>query len=190
MTDWNDPAQVRAELAKIGQKDQAAFERFYRAMAGKVYAFLQYRLGDAGRAEELTADTLYEIWKNPEQFRGESKLSTFLLGVARFKMLHALRDADPLHEDLEEFEAVLESKDASGFELVAERQRREGVRHCIEKLPGEQRDCLHLVFFEGLGLKEVAMIQHSPENTIKTRLFQARQKLKNCLRLFLKSEGE
>jgi len=45
------------------------------------------------------------------------------------------------------------------------------------------------VFYEGMSLAEVAAIQRCPENTVKTRLFHARQKIKNCLRLLLEREG-
>jgi len=57
------------------------------------------------------------------------------------------------------------------------------------KLTEEHRECLHLVFYEGMSLAEVAAIQRCPENTVKTRLFHARQKIKNCLRLLLEREG-
>jgi RNA polymerase sigma-70 factor (ECF subfamily) len=57
------------------------------------------------------------------------------------------------------------------------------------KLSDEHRECLHLVFFEGMGLAEVAEIQNCPEGTVKTRLFHARQKIKNCLQSLLRSEG-
>ena len=54
---------------------------------------------------------------------------------------------------------------------------------------GEHRECLHLVFYEGMALAEVAEIQSCPENTVKTRLFHARQKIKNCLQCPARSEG-
>jgi RNA polymerase sigma-70 factor (ECF subfamily) len=59
----------------------------------------------------------------------------------------------------------------------------------MEKLPPEQRECLHLVFYEGYGLAEVAAVLGCPENTVKTRLFHARRKLKNALRLMLEREN-
>ena len=50
------------------------------------------------------------------------------------------------------------------------------------KLSAEHRECVHLVFYEGLGLADVAALQGCPENTVKTRLFHARKKLTNCLK--------
>jgi RNA polymerase sigma-70 factor, ECF subfamily len=186
--EWDNETAL-AVLARIAERDEAAFAQMYSAMAGKVHGFVLNRMRDAARAEEITADTLYEVWKNPRAFRGDSRFSTFLLGIARNKMLHAWRDQAPEHEDIDDFTPVLQSAEPDGFANLAEKQRRLGVRRCMEKLPDEQRDCLHLVFYEGLSLVEVADIQRIPENTVKTRLFQARHKIKNCLRLFLQTEG-
>ena len=184
-----DNEKALALLARIAARDEAAFKALYVATASKVYGFVLNRTRDAARAEELTADTLYELWKNPHAFRGDSRFSTFLLGIARNKMLHAWRDQPPQHEDIDDFTPVLASSEPDGFDQLAEKQRRQGVRRCMEKLPDEQRACLHLVFYEGLSLAEVAGVQRIPENTVKTRLFQARHKIKNCLRLFLQTEG-
>ena len=79
--------------------------------------------------------------------------------------------------------------DPSAFDLLAQHQRHEGVRHCMGKLSSEHRECVHLVFYEGLPLADVASLQGCPEGTVKTRLFHARHKLKNCLQLMLQREG-
>ena len=186
--DWDNETAL-AILARIAERDEAAFTQMYRAMARKVYGFVLNRMRDAACAEEVTTDTLYEVWKNPRAFRGNSRFSTFLLGIARNKMLHAWRDRAPEHEDIDDFAPILQSVEPDGFANLAEKQRRLGVRRCMEKLSDEQRDCLHLVFYEGMSLLEVADIQRIPENTVKTRLFHARRNIKNCLRLFLQAEG-
>ena len=66
----------------------------------------------------------------------------------------------------------------------------DGVRSCVDKLKADFRECVHLVFYEGMALAEVARIQQIPEGTVKTRLFHARQKLKQCLQRMLAREGE
>ena len=81
------------------------------------------------------------------------------------------------------------SGDAGPFDLLADRQREHHVRHCLERLSNEHRECMHLVFFEGMSLGEVAQLQACPEGTVKTRMFHARQKLRTCLSLMLKAEG-
>jgi RNA polymerase sigma-70 factor (ECF subfamily) len=187
----NEPGEKRvfALLERIGRGDQAALGELYRAYSRSIYAFALRRLRDAAEAEEIVVDTMHEVWRHPQRFRGESKFSTWLLGIARFKLLSLIRSREPQHEEIGELEETLESEDDGLFEILAQKQRREAVRECMDKLPPEQRECLHLVFYEGYGLAEVAAVLGCPENTVKTRLFHARRKLKNALRLLLQREN-
>lgn len=186
-----DNDEVLRLLGRIGQGDEAAFRELYRAFSRRLYAYVIRKLGNEAQAEEIVADTLYEVWKGPSRFRGESQFSTWLIGIARNKVLMAFRARKPdaVHEDLQEIAEVVASEDAGAFELLAQRQRREGVQQCMGRLSEDHREAIHLVFYEGLSLAEVAQVQSCPENTVKTRLFHARQKLRNCLKLLLEREG-
>lgn len=186
-----DNDEVLRLLVRIGQGDEAAFRELYRAFSRRLYAYVIRKLGNEAQAEEIVADTLYEVWKAPARFRGESQFSTWLIGIARNKVLMAFRSRKPdaVYEDLQEIAEVVASEDAGAFELLAQRQRREGVQHCMERLSEDHREAIHLVFYEGMALAEVAQVQSCPENTVKTRLFHARQKLRNCLKLLLEREG-
>ncbi|WP_280150892.1 sigma-70 family RNA polymerase sigma factor [Piscinibacter sp. XHJ-5] len=186
-----DNHEVLRLLERIGRADEAAFRDLYRAFSRRLYAYVLRQLGDPAQAEEIVADTLYEVWRQPAKFRGDSQFSTWLIGIARNKVLMAFRSRKPdeKHEDIADVAEVMPSEDASAFEILAQQQRHEGVRHCMDKLSDEHRECVHLVFYEGMALAEVAAVQSCPENTVKTRLFHARQKLKNCLRLLLQREG-
>lgn len=178
-------------LDRIGQADEAAFRELYRGFSRRLYAYVLRQLGDAAQAEEIVADTLYEVWRQPGRFRGDSQFSTWLIGIARNKLLMALRSRKPdaHHDDLDAVAETVPSDDAGAFEMLAQRQRQEGVRHCMERLSEDHRECVHLVFYEGMALAEVASIQGCPENTVKTRLFHARLKLKNCLAMLLQREA-
>lgn len=176
-------------LERIGTGDEDAFRELHDFMGRPVFLFAMNRLRDADKAQEIVSDTMYEVWKNPGRFRGESRFSTWVFGIARNKILHAWRDAEPIHEDLDNVAQLLVSNEPDGFAALAETERRRGVRRCMERLPAEQRDCLHLVFYEGMTLAEVAVVLSVAENTVKTRMFHARQKIKHCLKLLLQSEG-
>ncbi|WP_051242392.1 RNA polymerase sigma factor [Azohydromonas australica] len=186
-----DNDEVLRLLGRIGQGDEVAFRELYRAFSRRLYAYVIRKLGNEAQAEEIVADTLYEVWKAPARFRGESQFSTWIIGIARNKVLMAFRSRKPdaVYEDLQEIAEVIASQDAGAFEQLAQRQRREGVQHCMERLSDDHREAIHLVFYEGMSLAEVAQVQSCPENTVKTRLFHARQKLRNCLKLLLEREG-
>jgi RNA polymerase sigma-70 factor (ECF subfamily) len=186
-----DNDEVMHLLGRIGQGDERAFCVLYRTFSRRLHAYVLRQLGDPGRAEEIVADTLYEVWRQPARFRGDAQFSTWLIGIARNKVLMALRArrSEAVHEDLQELEEALVCEGPGAFELLAQHQRSQGVRHCMERLSEDHRECVHLVFYEGLSLAEVAQVQACPENTVKTRLFHARQKLRNCLKLLLEREG-
>ncbi|HSV77767.1 MAG TPA: sigma-70 family RNA polymerase sigma factor [Ramlibacter sp.] len=186
-----DNDQVKQLLERIGREDQAAFRQLYKAFSGRVFAYLLNMLKDHARAEEVLADTLYEVWRRPQGFRGDSQFSTWLIGIARRKalMVYRARRPDEVHGDLEDIAETFAADTPDGYAELASKQRREGVQHCMGKLSDEHRECLHLVFYEGMGLAEVAEIQNCPEGTVKTRLFHARQKIKNCLQSLLRREG-
>ncbi len=179
-------------LSRVAQGDQQAFATLHRALAKTVFAFALNMLRDHDRAEEVVVDTLHEVWRNPTRFDGSSKLSTWVLGIARNKAL-TLRRAITGNHTQELNEEIIESvadDESCPFDSLAAGQRERGVRECMEKLSDEHRECMHLVFYEGFSLREVADMQNCPENTIKTRLFHARKRIQNCLRLLLNREEE
>ena len=186
-----DNDEVLRLLGRIERADEAAFRELYRAFSRRLYAYVLRQLGDPAQAEEIVADSLYEVWKAPARFRGDAQFSTWLIGIARNKVLMAFRSRKPdsKHEDLDDVAETLVAEDGSAFDMLANAQRREGVRHCMDKLSDNHRECVHLVFYEGMSLAEVAQVQACPEGTVKTRLFHARQKLKNCLQTMLQREG-
>lgn len=186
-----DNDRVRELLERIGRQDEAAFRELYKAFSRRVYAYVLNRVRDHARAEEILVDTMYEVWRAPARFHGDAQFATWLIGIARNKALMAYRSQRPdeMHDDLDDIAETRASDTPDGFAQLAAKQRGEGVQVCMGKLSDEHRECMHLVFFEGLSLAEVATVQGCPENTVKTRLFHARQKIKNCLRLLLEREG-
>jgi RNA polymerase sigma-70 factor, ECF subfamily len=180
-----DDAEVTALLARVAQQDQAAFRRVWLAFARRVYAFAQHRLGDAAAAEEVVTDTLHEVWKRPDAYRAESRFSTWLLGIARHKIIDRLRARPTEHEDIDEHTDLHDPSAPDGLAAVFQRERREGVAHCLDEIRGVHRECVYLVYFEERSVAEVARLQAVPEGTVKTRLFHARAKIKQCLQRLL-----
>jgi RNA polymerase sigma-70 factor, ECF subfamily len=186
-----DNERVRELLARVGQQDQTAFRELHKAFSRRVFAYALNMVKDHGRAEEILVDTMHEVWRSPARFRGDSQFTTWLIGIARNKALMAYRSRRPdeIYDDLDDIAETAASDTPDGFAQLAAKQRSEGVQVCMGKLSSEHRECMHLVFFEGLSLAEVAAVQGCPENTVKTRLFHARQKIKTCLRLLVQREG-
>ena len=100
--------------------------------------------------------------------------------LVRGELLWLLQLRSQIQQFREEAEAIADSR-PSAFELIAGRQRQGQVALCMEALPDEQRECIHMVFYEDAPLAEIAAVQACPENTVKTRLFHARRKMRECL---------
>ena len=187
-----DSERIKQLLERVGRQDEAAFRELYKAFSRRVFAYLLNMVGDPARAEEILVDTMMEIWRAPARFRGDSQFLTWLIGIGRNKALMAYRARRPdeLHDDLDDVADSLASDAPDAFAELADRQRAAGVQHCLGRLSDEHRECMHLVYFEDLSLADVAGVQGVPENTVKTRLFHARLKMKNCLKLMLSREGD
>jgi RNA polymerase sigma-70 factor, ECF subfamily len=162
--------------------DEEAINRLYSQFNRKIYAFALRRLSAPHLAEEVVVETMFEVWKNAKKFAGHSKVSTWLLGIARYKVLDKMRQRgiqQTREVDAEDLE--LEDEQPSAFEEIAKKQQSQHVADCLKTLPDDQRECMHLVFYEELSLVDIAEIQQCPANTIKTRMFHARKKMKDCI---------
>jgi RNA polymerase sigma-70 factor, ECF subfamily len=187
-----EDAKAKELLGRVARRDEAAFETLYKAFSRRVYAYALNMLKEPGRAEEVLVDTMHEVWRGAARFRGDSLFSTWLIGIARNKALlvHRGRRADELHDDLDGIaQTEVDELAPEGFAELAAKQRRLGVQACMGRLSPEHRECLHLVFYEGCSLADVAQVQDVPENTVKTRLYHARRRIRNCLRLLIEREG-
>jgi len=173
-----DPEAARQLLERIAGGDEAALAELHRVFARRVFAFAAARLRDDAAAEEAVADTFFEIWRHARRFRGESQPSTWMFGIARNIVLNKLRARAPETDELDE---AMPTDDLGAFDELARKELRAGILRCMEALSAAHRECLYLVFYEGLSLAEVAALQGCPENTVKTRLFHARRNIKDCL---------
>lgn len=183
--------EVLRLLERIAQGDNAAFNVLYKAFSRTVSSYAMHNLNDASRAQEIVNDTFLEIWMQPKRFRGHSKFSTWLIGIAHNKVLmewrRGKRGADLVDIDL--IGEDIPSGGESAFIKITKRQRREATHRCLVQLSFEQRECVYLAYYEDLSAEEVATVQGSPVGTAKSRLFHARQKLKGCMSRLLNSEG-
>jgi len=122
-----DNDEVLRLLGRIERADENAFRELYRAFSRKLYAYVLRQLGNPAQAEEIVSDTLYEVWRQPARFRGDSQFSTWLIGIARNKVLMAFRGRKPdaIHEDIDAVAETVAADEPSPFELLAGQQRGE-----------------------------------------------------------------
>ena len=181
--------EARLLLERIGRRDESALRELHDRLARRIFLFAMARLRNEEAAETVMTDTLFEIWKHPDRFRGESRFSTWVLGIAKYKVLSALRAEGDTHEDVDDYAETLADPNADVAGDIQAHQESRVLRDCIERLNEAQREAIQLVFFDGLALSEIASVQAVPEGTVKTRLFHARKNLKTCVQSRLGEGG-
>ena len=179
--------QARALLDLVAKGNQSAYEELYRLLSRRVYAFVKRMIDNAETADEIMVDTMYEVWKTADRFRGDARVTTWVLGIARNKVLMAIR-ARPkaLHDDIDDFAETLDAEVPDGFDNLAEKQTAELIQRCIKGLSEKHRECIHLTHFEDMSMPEIAAALNVPEGTVKSRLSHARAQLAACVSTVMK----
>lgn len=180
--------EVLRLLGRIENRDEAAFRTLYKAFSKKIFAYAVRQLNDAAKAEEIVSDILFETWQHPTRFRGDSKFSTWLIGIAHNKVLMEWRKRQILGPDAELDDNLSDGRNTP-YEAMAKWQRKEGVRRCIEKLSHHHRECYYLAYYEDLTQNEIATVLECPVGTVKSRMSYAGKKIEDCLRLLIQCEG-
>ncbi len=176
------PEQISDLLARMGRQDESALRELHQMFVKRIYAFALNRLHDEQEAESVAIDVLYEVWQHPDRFRGESQFSTWILGIAKFKVLMMLRARKPQMQELDdEITETVPDEGMGVFDQVLNSQYRHHIDGCLETLPVAQRESLYFTFYEGWSVNDIAVFQECPEGTAKTRLFHARKSMKDCL---------
>ena len=170
----------RQWLRATAQGDRTAFEQLYRASQRRIFGYLFRMIGSAEHAEELTTDVMLEVWKSASTFKGESQVSTWMFGIARFKALSFLRRAKNGTVGVEEAIEVPDARELPD-EMLVKQGRAGRIKQALGRLSQEHREVMELTFFEGLSYPEIAKLLACPVNTVKTRMFYARKQLRELL---------
>jgi RNA polymerase sigma-70 factor (ECF subfamily) len=170
-----------ALIARIASGDRLAMQVLFARHHVRIYRFVLRLVRDQWKAEDLISEVFLDVWRQADRFEGRSTVSTWLLAIARFKALSALRRKP--EEGLDE-DAALEIEDlADNPEVTLEKKDRSAViRKCLMGLSAEHREIIDLVYYHEKSVEEVAKIVGIPENTVKTRMFYARKKLAEMLK--------
>lgn len=172
----NDEAEL---LHRVGTGDRRAFEILYRLYHPRLARFLSRQLKTFDLVEEVLNDTMLTLWRSPDSFSGASKLSTWLFSIAYRKALRARGRFDEPVEDYRSEDRPSEQADSE--EVLSRRQSSAVLRKAVATLSPDHRAVVDLTYFHGFGYKEIAEIMCCPVDTVKTRMFHARRRLKAAL---------
>ena len=159
-----------------------AFRAFVVRYERMVFALLSRMLGRGPEVEDLAQETFVRAYRAFPDFdvNGAAKPSTWLLTIATRLALDARKKKKLDRASLDDAE---EASTGSTPELSLERrQLGRALADAAELLPDEQRAALLLSELHGLSILEIAGALGIPENTAKTRLFRAREKMRESLK--------
>jgi len=170
-----------ALLRHISNGDPSAFRELYFRYHGRLARFLSRVTRDRDDVEEVINDTLLIVWQHAGDFRGASRVSTWIFGIAYRCALKSVRRASARSR-------VSAHASQQAEELVEDAARGTEVRQLLDialsALPPEQRLALVLAYCMGYSCEEIAAIAGCPVNTVKTRMFHARHKLRATISAF------
>jgi RNA polymerase sigma factor (sigma-70 family) len=165
-----------ALVGRIASGDQQAFAEFYALYRRRLARFLGRILASADTVDELINDVMFVVWREAARYESRSKVSTWVFGIAWHKALKAL-DRQKRH--------AARSLPAPDRLAAVERgslDERDWLRRGLDQLSPEHRLVVELTFYVGCSYEEIAAIAKCPVNTVKTRMFYARQKLHEILK--------
>ena len=168
-------------LEQIADGDRTAMHTLYARHNVRIYRFVLRTLRDVSTAEDIVSQVFLDVWRTAGQFEGRSQVSTWLLSIARFKALTALRQRR--HEDIDQ-DSVLEIADDSDTpERSLDRSNTRAIlRACIAKLSPAHREIIDLVYYHEKSVEEAGALIGIPQSTVKTRMFYARKQLAELLK--------
>lgn len=168
-------------IARIAGGDRLAMQVLFARHHVRVYRFMLRLTRNEATAEDLISEVFLEVWRNAGRFEGRSAVSTWMLSIARFKALSALRKRTEVELDEEMAEQIEDQADDPEVSL-AKKDKGAVLRECLNALSAEHREVIDLVYYHEKSVEEVASIVGIPEATVKTRMFYARKKLSELLK--------
>jgi RNA polymerase sigma-70 factor, ECF subfamily len=165
-----------ALVARVAAREQAAFAELYGIYRRRLARFLGRFLGSPDTIDEVINDVMFVVWQNAPGFELRSKVSTWIFGIAWRKALKALERQQRNVVSQEPIEEI-----GRPDEAASALETREWLSHALDRLVPDQRLVVELTFFVGCSYQEIARIAGCPLNTVKTRMFHARHRLRDIL---------
>ena len=168
-----------ALIERIARGDPRAFETLYRHYFPRLVRFIERMTRRPELVEEILNDTMFVVSTSAHKYNHSSKVSTWIFAIAYRKSLKALRDVDIPVESDESADAVADPMEPR--DEVVQAQLRRVLSEAVDALSANHRAVIELTYFHEIGYREIAQIMDCPVETVKTRMFHARRRLKALL---------
>lgn len=173
-----------ALLKRIAYGDRVALRTLYSVYYHPLLRFLYRLTGRLDLAQEGVNDVMLVVWKSSRSFGGRSAVSTWIMGIAYRKGLKLLAASRRWTDRFvgADYEALIEHSEPA-TEQSDNMDLRDVLDEAMRHLSPEHRAVIELTYFYGCSYEQIAAIAACPVNTVKTRMFHARARLKKLLPL-------
>lgn len=163
-------------IDRIAARDARALEALYRDYYPRLHRFLGRVTQRTQVVDEVVNDTMLVVWRKAPGLDLRSKVSTWIFGIALRRAFKALKRVDePVDFEADEQpDSGMESPEGALFR----REQNDALSRALRKLTPEHRAVIELTYFLGHSCAEIAQIMDCPVNTVKTRMFHARRRLR------------
>ena len=164
-------------IRKAKKSDRDAAELLIKANYKKLYSFLLRTSKQKELSEDLTQETFLKAWNSIEQFRGDCRFSTWLIGIGYTKYL------DVRKQNRLQFDEFIEAEIANKEEKLSNNADLKMVKimEAVSKLTNESQEIILLHYQENLSYSEIATILKIPKGTVKSRVSTALTKIRNLV---------
>lgn len=166
-------------LRKLRKNQADALEEFIHLYTPHIYNLHYWFCGNNAVAEDLTQETLLAVWRDIKNFRGASRLGTWVHRVARNIALQYLSRRKEGNCSLEEISELPAPTDTAA--LAQRALLKEKVRQALRHLPASQREVILLHCLEGFSHRETAKMLARPLGTVKWQIAQGLGALRQAL---------
>lgn len=172
-----------ARLAeRLRERDPDALREVHERCARVTFGFLVKALGDRGAAEDVQQQVFLEVWRRSDRFDPErGRLLTWVMTITRSRAIdhQRRRVPEPIDPQAAATTGDVWSVGAEGeIEALAEQWRMRGL---LDRLPASESELLRLRFYGELTQSEIAAREEIPLGTVKTRMFNGLQRLREMI---------
>jgi len=174
----DDPDMILFQRVK--RKDRQAFEQLFLAYHERLYRFMFRMLQQHEQVDELVDDVMLVVWQKAGDFRGQSKISTWIMGIAHRMTLKTYQKNKKYrlkHDSNYELDRIPDQFEAGPENTISRDKVYEQIQCGLETISADKRSVVELTM-QGYSYPEIAKIIDCPVNTVKTRMFHARKALK------------
>ncbi len=163
--------------------DHRAFEQLVERLRTRVFRFVLKQVRRPEEAEDLTQETFLEVFRKLANFRGASRFSTWVMGIALNLARNHRRKAPEYRFDMAAEDDVPETADSapSPHQSLETKAFAGAVQEALSALPDDVREAVVLVSLDGLSYEEAAAIAETPTGTMKTRVFRGRKMMREAM---------